>query len=109
MVGRVAPACVVLLPLVHWTDEDVWGYLVESGAPFERSRYVQSDRGTWIDDVSSHAHSEYLPVCHECVGSAGEVRCPAKGGSQVPGILPTVQRLMYPAVSTNESFTVVAL
>jgi hypothetical protein len=80
----------LVFPLRHWTDNDVWDYILAEGVPYDKRRY--QDRAELPD---KWLNPDYVHACTACIDpreKAKWVYCP-KLNAAVRNMGPTVLRL----------------
>lgn len=65
------------LPIMEWSDADVWAYIRENKIPYNENRYNAADDFREFADKTYS--NDFYPCCFDCLAAAGEVVCPRSG------------------------------
>ena len=73
-------------PLRHWSDTDVFSYLVANDVPIDRTRYTKEFH-LWGNNPDKSQNADYYPVCLNCLDrtQGRHVDCP-KLSAQISNI-----------------------
>lgn len=64
---------ILTLPIVNWTDEEIWYYIDKFNVPYNKDRYV---------DGKSEKNADHYKTCFKCLDSRNEdtkIHCPKRG------------------------------
>jgi len=67
------------LPIMNWTDKDVWDYTIENEVPFNEQRYNAADGFKEFEDKTFN--NDFYPCCFKCLDNheAATVVCSKSG------------------------------
>lgn len=69
-------------PLRHWSDADIWSYILEFNVPYDRKRYgdIDPEEGHPVEWQDRRHNVDYVQACTACIdprpGAPKIVRCP---------------------------------